>query len=825
MTPDRWQRIKRILDDVGAAPAARRQAMIERACEGDASLLLDVQTFLELDDDVDDFIETPLWAFHRKSESVEEEAIEPSKRRVGPYRIQRLLGRGGMGSVYLADREDDYEQQVALKLVTWGADSEELLSRFYNERQILAHLQHPGIARLLDGGTFDDGIPYFVMEYVEGEPIDTYCDRHEVPLRRRLDLFCEVCETVDFAHQNLIVHRDLKANNILVTEDGSARLLDFGIAKLLEPDSGSPAFATLSGYAPMTPAYASPEQILSQPITTACDVYALGVLLYRLLTGHLPFHVKSSSYAEMVQAVCLSDPERPSTRVRQELLKEGARRGGARRGGARRGGARRGGARRLHRRLRGDLDAIILKAMRKEPRDRYGSVAQLVADIRRYQNGLPVRARRGSWLYTSKKFVRRNRVGLLIGAMLFGFAVSTTTLWRQADRERAEAVRAQKRAETATRFLENLFLSADPDRTRGEDLTVREVVDQGEASAAEELGGDLGLQAHMLGILSTVYRKLGLFDDAIDLSQQALRLRRQDPQTDPARLATDINKLASSLYATGNYQQASYLFEEALTMLRRLGKGGDTIDSILVNLAASLARQGQFREAEALYLEALELRRELFGPEDRNVATSLYSLGSLYLTTEDFEAGEPLLREALAIRSELLGTDHTQVAQVRDALGLTLHLLGRSAEARSLLERALETYRQRLGDQHAVTAGIKRNLAALMIDTGEVEAGGRLAQEALDALHRTSPDDASAIANVQRVLGAHVMLQGDYARAEILLLESYETLARTRGAASHFARDAKRRLSALYEAWNRPELAAKYRTEVAANQRRSTRNS
>ncbi|MEM7350930.1 MAG: serine/threonine-protein kinase [Acidobacteriota bacterium] len=807
MDPERWQTIKQILDDAAAAAPAQQQALIEQACNGDDALLLDVQTFLELDDDVDDFIEEPLWAFHREAEA-EDEQVATASRRVGPYRIRRLLGRGGMGSVYLASREDDYEQQVALKLVTWGNDSDELLSRFYNERQILAHLQHPGIARLLDGGTFDDGMPYFVMEYVDGEPIDSYCESHRLAIDRRLDLFRQVCATVHFAHQNLIVHRDLKASNILVTEDGAPRLLDFGIAKLLEAEIGARKVATVAGFAPMTPAYASPEQLLNEPITTACDVYALGVLLYRLLTGHLPYKIDEDSFAEMVKAVCLREPQRPSTKIFGELAESGD-------DSAKAPSHRE--ATKLHRRLRGDLDAIVLKAMRKEPEHRYGSVAELAEDIRRHQQGLPVLARKGSWLYHSGKFVRRNKPALAAILLIVAFAITTTILWRQAVSERAQAVRAQKRAEAATGFLENLFASADPDRTRGEDLTVREVLDQGRVSAVEELAEDVELHADMLGVLTTSYRRLGLLGDAVDLSKQTILLRRQSQDADPSTLARDLNSLASSLYSIGDYAQAADNFREALAIRRRLGQDGDEIDSILVNLAASLARQGEFDEAEKLYQEALDIRRELFGPRHSNTATSLYSLGSLHFTRGNFAAAEPLLRQALEIRAEHLGPEHTRVADVSDTLGLNLQLLGRLDDAKNFFERALAIRQRRLGEGHADVAETKRNLAGLLLDQGEIERGGRLAGEAFDALQASSPGNESAIAAVRRILGSYQMLQGNLIRAEVLLLESYEVLNRTRGENSFLSRDTRQRLADLYDAWGRPEQAAMYRTDRRAS--------
>ncbi|MEM7357422.1 MAG: serine/threonine-protein kinase, partial [Acidobacteriota bacterium] len=317
MSPERWQKIRSILDDVSEATYGRRWEVLAHACGDDLELRQEVISFLDLDGDFDDFMESPLWT--GGASAVTQTAAEnaPTEdpivgRRIGPYRLEKLLGRGGMGAVYLAVREDDYQQRAALKVVSWGTESEEIHARFYNERQILARLQHPGIARLLDGGTTDDGRPYLVMEYVEGLAIDRYCELHELSIRQRLELFREVCAAVQFAHQNLVIHRDLKATNILVTDDGHPRLLDFGIAKLLEPQLAAQQLATIPGKLMLTPAYASPEQLLDEQVTTASDVYALGVLLYGLLAGRLPFRVDERGYSELIQAICKRDPPKPS---------------------------------------------------------------------------------------------------------------------------------------------------------------------------------------------------------------------------------------------------------------------------------------------------------------------------------------------------------------------------------------------------------------------------------------------------------------------------------------------------------------------------------
>ncbi|MCP4662706.1 MAG: serine/threonine protein kinase [bacterium] len=406
MNPERWQQIKTILDEVLDLPPAQRRAFLDRACEEDPSLRQEVGAYIELDQGLGDFMPEP--AAPVDQESPEDTAADL---RIGPYRTLRRIGEGGMGTVYLAVREDDFEKRVALKLIRRGMDSEEIVRRFHNERQILAHLDHPNVARLLDGGTTEDGLPYFAMDYVEGESIDKYCDARKLSTPERLELFRQVCAALHFAHQNLVVHRDLKPSNILVTADGVAKLLDFGIAKLLSPQPGAQTVKTEPGSRPMTIQYASPEQIRDQPITTASDVYSLGVLFYKLLTGRLPCHLDTCGRLQSMRVICEDEPARPSVAVRRreeipaaggtaELTPESVSR------------TRDGDPRKLRRRLADDVDSIALMAMRKEPLNRYGSVEQFSEDIRCHQEGLPVIARRSTFTYRVTKFARRHKPGL-----------------------------------------------------------------------------------------------------------------------------------------------------------------------------------------------------------------------------------------------------------------------------------------------------------------------------------------------------------------------------------------------------------------------------
>ena len=401
VTPERWQQVKHALDEAIALDAASRRPYLERIGCTDPELGSEVETLLKHHlQAASGFLMQPVVDGRTRSQA------NPIRSRiggrVGVYQLVEEIGQGGMGSVYRAARADgQYEKQVALKLVRSGYDTASVLERFRHERQILASLDHPNIAHLLDGGTTEDGIPYLVMELIEGIPVDEYCNLHSLSIRQRLEIFRQVCSAVQYAHQRLVIHRDIKPGNILVTSAGTPKLLDFGIAKIFDPTNASEA----TMLHPLTPEYASPEQIRGEPITTASDVYSLGVVLYRLLTGESPYRIETRSPAELARAITDTEPLRPSTVVaRSESASTSPSFSN-----------REGSRAKLRRRLLGDLDNIALMALRKEAQRRYGSVEQLAEDIRRYLEGLPVVARRGSWSYRAGKFVRRHKAAMEIG--------------------------------------------------------------------------------------------------------------------------------------------------------------------------------------------------------------------------------------------------------------------------------------------------------------------------------------------------------------------------------------------------------------------------
>jgi len=697
------RRVMEILDAALERAPAERPALLAELCGDDVELRREVGKLLDLEDDTGGFLAVAAVAFPGPEQ-------RDTGQRLGPYRLLGTLGRGGMGTVQLAVRQDDFRKQVAIKVLRRELVSEGMVRRFHAERQILARLEHPSIARLLDGGTVADGRPYLVMEHVDGMPVDRYCASRSLSLRARLELFRQICQAVAYAHQNLVVHRDLKPGNILVTADGVPKLLDFGIAKLLDPADEELSVATLPVARPMTPRYATPEQILGEPITTASDTYALGLLLYELLAGRLPCDLGTCPAEEVLRRVCEVEPEPPS--------------------------------RWAGRRVAGDVDAIVLKALRKTPAQRYASAEQLAADVGRHLRGLPVRARQGNWLYHAGKLLRRRPWAMAAAVLVVAFSVASTFLWREAvaerqraeeerqraDRERTVAVREQARAERVSSFLKDLFRSADPDAARGGRLMVREVLEEGRMRLAEGLEHEPELEAVLSGTLGDVYRNLGLYDEAVDLLQRAVELRRTLYPEGDLRLAVALNDLGSALYYMDRFAEAEVHLRESLALRRRLGEEPAAIARALNNLASSLKQQGELTEAGALYREALAIREALYGADDPAVAASLYCLGALSFEEGDLEGAEPLLRRALAVYTAAYGERHTRVASVLSTLGKLLHARGELAEAEELLRRALASRRELLGEEHPHVAATRSALDAVLEDApaaGPVDPGTR----------------------------------------------------------------------------------------------------
>ncbi len=753
MSPERWQHIQRILEQTMDPAYPDRRSWLADLCGGDPDLLREVESFLAYEDQLDDFIEQPVLAGLRPTPELEDFELG---QRVGPYQLVKNLGRGGMGIVFLAERQEEFEQQVALKLVQRGGASESLLRRFHVERQILARLEHPNIARLLDGGTTADGVPYFAMEYVEGERLDHYCDQHRLSVRQRLELLLPVCSALQLAHQNLIVHRDLKPSNILVDAHGTPKLLDFGIAKLLRTDTtdatGDPHQSA------MTLHYASPEQRRHEPIGTTSDIYSLGVILYLLLTGRLPHHaaladgettpVDTPPAQPGIQPIV--PPSRATSRhltftysdastrqLRPEVVAD----------------SRRGSVRGLRRALAGDVDAIVLKALAENPSQRYATIEQLAADLRRHLRLRPVEARAGGPLYVASRFLRRHRLpaaGLLLALVLA--SAFTVALDRQLD----NTERARQRAEGVTDFLVSLFQAASPDRPgteepNGREPTVRELVDKGRLRLERQLLEDPEARAKLQLRLGEVYARLGAYDEARELFESSVAQYRALSDRDQPDLASALNNLAYLDYWTGRLDLAELRFREAISMRQRLGLTRD-LAKPRSNLAAILLKRGAFDEAETIYREVLTQRLAQFGEHDANVATSLRSLGTVLIHQGKLDVAEPLLLQALAIRRDIYGERSRKAAAVLSSLGGLHHLRGQLQAAGRHYIDALEIRRAELGDDHLDTALARKDLGALLLEQGDIDGARVLLQESRNVLVRHRPPEDQDVLEVEELL-------------------------------------------------------------------------
>jgi len=705
---DRWLRIEYLFYAALDLEPDGRPPFLDQACRDDAELRKEVESLLQLEGQTIGFLRKPVLG---AAQQIAEKKELPGKR-IGAYQLLRPIGEGGMGKVYLAARADDlYRKEFAIKTVHGGlGQNPAMLLRFRSERQILANLDHPTIARLLDGGITDDGLPYLVMEYVNGIRVDDYCRINKLGTEQRLQLFCAVCSAVEYAHKNLVVHRDIKPANILVTAEGIPKLLDFGIAKLLDPEGGQLA-QTRTTERMMTPEYASPEQVRGDQVTTSTDIYALGVLLYELLAGKRPFQLDTTSPFELARIICEQDPQLPSvvSAANPELAAPDA-----------------------SRTVSGDLDNIVLMAMRKEPARRYVSVSALASDVKAYLTGYPVQARSDTWKYRSGKFVRRHKAAaaaaVIVVLALVGFSIGMGLLAKRATRERLAAQRESQ-------FLKGIFEAATPDRSRGQQITARELLDQGAKRVDRELAGDPELQGTMLDAIGNAYSALGL------------------------------------------YGQAELLLERAYVLRSRtLGDGSTDVAATLFNLAVAIRQQGQYKRAEPLYRQSLAVRERNLGEHNIAVAESLSQLGEcLYLENRDADA-EPVLRKAVALDRELKSDSFA-----RGYLALLLKREGNYPEALQLLRELVEYIGQHTGTDNPEFALAVHNLGGTLIDAGDLTGAETAERQVIELQRKVLGNNHPDLAYPLNNLGNLLLVKGDWQAAEPLFRESMELRRRTVG--------------------------------------------
>ena len=770
----RWQRLNELFFHAARLQGAERQAFIARETQGEAELEREVLALLERGDE-------------RKAGPPTRTlggglALAPRDERLlvgrvlAKYQLVSVLGRGGAGTVFLGERADrQFSGKVAVKVVD-RSSAADFGMRFRAERQILASLNHPNIARLIDAGETEDGQPYLVMEYVEGQPLDQYCDERKLDLRKRLKLFIDICSAVQYAHQNLIIHRDLKPANILVTADGTVKLLDFGIAKLLNNGSGSSTVSELTRMNErlLTPEYASPEQIIGGAVTTASDVYSLGIVLYRLLTGLRPYDLSdAASQLEMERSICVADPPRPSANVQRAMQSPPAE-------GelpiAALALARSISPERLRRRLVGDIDAIVMRALRKEPQHRYSSVERLVADIRHYLENEPVQARQGNWVYYTQRFVRRHTSAVIasVGFLIFLTAVAIVmSIQRQSIAAALErATHDRERAEIVSQFMLDVFSAADPFNNSGKEPTARALLDQ----AAKNIQGDLSQQpevrARLLEAIGRSYRRMGQPDRAVAYLQDSLRIQRQLLQKDDASLGSIITEIAIALRNQDRIDESDGYFSEALQISRH---AKDQRSEAYAKLLVDLGRLEKFRSnpTQALnHLEqALQLMRAIKGPRDPEVGAILAEMSNIKVWLDDLDGAEVAARAAVDIY-QTVPDEYPDRVMAEYYLADLLLTQGRIADAAPLFERVLAAQRHLYGEKSRATAETLASLAQVRIAQKNLAAAEKLLLEALE-VHRESSSNAHlAIGYVRTMLATVQMRQSRFADAEQTLRDT-----------------------------------------------------
>jgi eukaryotic-like serine/threonine-protein kinase len=762
MDPVRKARIEALFEEALELPPSARDPWLEAACAGDPALAGEVRALL---------------GAHGRSGGIVDRRLAPppppererAPRPIGPYRILEEVGRGGMSVVYRAERSDGaFRRRVALKVLRGGLDGEELHARLSAERQILASLDHPNIARLLDGGVTEEGRPYLVMEYVDGEPLTGHCDRLRLPVQERLRLFLQVLRAVQHAHARLVVHRDLKPSNILVTAEGQVRLLDFGIAKVLDFRAvdlqGGPLPVTRTGIRLFTPEYASPEQLRGEPASVANDIWALGVVLYELLAGARPFEARDSSPLALERSILEEAPPSPSLRALN--------------GPDERAGRRSLGRQALHRTLRGDLDRIVAMALRKEPDRRYASAEHFADDLERFLDGRPVRAQSDRPAYRMAKFLRRNRLQVTAAALvvlsILGGAGLALQQAAEARRERDRATAAALRSEAAASYLVDLFRSADPWEVPAGRLTAREILARGERRL-EGLPDDPLLRARLLLAMGESYGSLRDGRAARPLLEEAVEIRRRElgaghpettaalvaladllsrdgnlaeaealalqalaalpPSTDPRGEAAALEILGFVHTGMGRLPEALSDFRNELEVLRQAGLG-DTPEAghALINVAAVLRRLARYEEAEAQLREAVEHRHRTLGPEHPLTAASLARLGGLLSDQLGrYAEAAGLFERALEIQTRVLGPDHPSRVEGLGGLAAIREALGDVEGSEALLRESLRTHAAGLGPEHPTTMAAAEGLADFLARRGRLREADSIFRETVPA--------------------------------------------------------------------------------------------
>ncbi len=875
MDSTRWERLQSIFHQAVDLPESERRTFLKSACGNDDKLLADIEALLEEDARSESLLDRDV---ANLAEDVLGRAAPPAgPQEFGPYRILRELGEGGMGVVYLAERED-LGNLVAIKILRDAWVSAARRERFASEQRLLAQLNHPSIARIYDADTLPDGTPWFVMEYVDGVPLTAYCRSRACSIRERLELFRSVCEAVQYAHHHAVIHRDLKPSNILVKSDGTVRLLDFGIAKQLEA-LDEPADQTRTGLRLMTPAYAAPEQIRMEQVGVHTDVYSLGVILYELLAGRLPFDLSDTTPGEAETIIVTQQPVKPSLAVEQS-----------------------GNPAPASKTAWDDLDVLCLSAMHKDPQRRYRSVEALIRDVDHFLKSEPLEARPDSVWYRFGKFVRRNRRAVAAAALVFTVVVGlvvffTVRLAIARNVALAEAARTYR----VQQFMTNLFEGGDKEAGPADTLRVVTLVDRG-AQEARALDGEPDIQAELFLTLGGIYRKLGKFDqadsllrasldqrerlfgtnnrevaeslvalgllrvdqarwdeaerfvrDGLEMSKRTLPpkhpdiakatlalgkvlagrgasgqaiqlleevvLLRSAPGTAPSDLAAALTELADAQFYAGHYDASDALNQRALAIYKQLyGERHPLVAEGLINLGSSQFDRGNYAAAERFERQALDITQTWYGKDHPQTASAQTILARSLVFQKHFDEGVDLLQRALAIQERVYGPVHPRVASALNELGGVALRQGKLDDAEARFKRMVAIYREVYHDQHYLIGLALSNLASVYIEKKDYTRAEQLFRDVIRRYSETLPPNHlfNAIARIK--LGRTLVREGRFADAEPESRAGYEILIKQANPQVSWLKSARQDLIAEYDALHQPEKAGRFQAELAKAQ-------
>lgn len=811
LTPAQFERLHTLFDAALELQGAQRNAWLAQVAADEPLLHRELAALLKAHERSDTLLSAPL----RIVVGDADDADRWAGARIGAWQIVRRIGYGGMGTVFEAIRADDqYRKRVAIKLLHRFAAGPDAVRRFRAERQMLANLDHANVATLLDGGVTDDGQPYLVMEYIDGAPITQWCEERQLDLRQRIRLFLQVCAAVESAHRNLIVHRDLKPANILVTSEGQVKLLDFGIARLLtgtdDPEAPPPTLAVQRSF---TPEYAAPEQVRGMSVGTPADVYSLGVVLFELLSGRRPYDLRSRSYLDIERVVC-------ETAVARAGVNE-------------------------------DLDAILQMALRKEPERRYGSVAQLSADLRNYLDALPVTAQPDSTMYRLRKLLARRK---LESAAVLIATLSLVTGLVVALNETHHAQTQRLRAEQVKSFLTTMLGAAKPD-SLGKDVKVREVLDTA-AQRAQALSATPELEAEIRNIIGDTYVALGeyasgetqfkraldaqrtlspqgsremvftlsrishaqeydgRYDEALATLDQQNALIERHPFESPEDLSDHLDQEGRVLTRLGRLPQAEAKFERALAELERGRPDDEALSTAYINLGLVKSELGKNEAGLQLFTRGVEASRRAFGPDSPMLAERLSPYASMLEIAGRWDQAGEVYREAIAIRRKALGPEHPEYAWTVSNYADHLVRLHRYEEAVPLAREVLALRGRTLPDTNIMVSSTMNVLAQALGPLGRTDEADRLLHESLALRRQYLPEGHWTIASVESMIGANLALMQRFDEAEKILLDAERRLVAARGERAPVIADARRRLVDLYVAWNRPDEAQRWSSKL-----------